>query len=72
MDPEATFRRFNDNDLEGIERDFAALDLLVWLAKGGALPLSMTEGLRPKADLIERCEARLSRTLECSDDVVTR
>jgi hypothetical protein len=64
MDPAVAWRTFNETDAEGVERDFAALDLLVWLAKGGAMPLEATEGLRPKADLIERCELRLIRAME--------
>jgi hypothetical protein len=64
MDPEATWRILNAESADRDDRDFAALDLLVWLAKGGAMPLIATAGLRPRADLIERCELRLvARTL---------
>jgi hypothetical protein len=62
MDPEATLAIVNDEAATSDERDFAALDLLVWLAKGGVLP--PMEGLRPKADLIERCESRVIGAIE--------
>lgn len=53
----------NDEAEFGEDRDFAALDLLVWFAKGGSFPM---EGLRPRSDAIERCERRLVAAIEGS------
>jgi hypothetical protein len=58
MDPAATLAIVNDESAPSDERDHAALDLLVWIAKGGEISLHV-EGLRPKADTIQRCENRL-------------
>lgn len=55
----------NDEDADRDERDFAALDLLVWFAKGGSFPM---EGLRPRSDAIERCELRLVEAIEDRED----
>lgn len=64
MDPDATLAIVNDEAADAEDRDFAALELLVWLAKDGALPIWMGGGLRPRADLIERCELRLTGAIE--------
>lgn len=59
MDPDAIWRILNDEAADQDDRDFAALDLLTWLAKGGSMPFTATGGLRPRAELIERCELRI-------------
>jgi hypothetical protein len=61
MDPDATWALVNDEDADRDERDFAALDLLVWLAKGGYF---IDVGLRPRANAIERCELRILARME--------
>ena len=65
MDPEATLVILNDEcgSHSMAERDAAALDLLVWIAKGGDISPHVS-GLRPKADTIERCELRLLSVID--------
>ena len=63
MDPEATLAILNDEAAPADERAHAALDLLVWIAKGGEISMHV-EGLRPKADMIERCETRLRYAID--------
>ncbi len=64
MDPDAAWLILDDEDADRDDRDFAALDLLVWLANGGVMPFDSTAGLRPRATLIERCEHRILARME--------
>lgn len=63
MDPETTWLMVTDDQLRDDERGQAALDLLVWIAKGGYAPAN-APGLRPRAETIETCELYLSSLLE--------
>lgn len=63
MDPDATLALLLDetNDLD--ERAVAAVDLLVWIAKGGHISLHR-EGLRPQADTISDCQHAIFKALD--------
>lgn len=63
MDPEATYAILVDDERPLDERAEAALNLLVWIAKGGTISLYV-EGMRPTLDTIERCEATLCELLD--------
>lgn len=70
MDPDAALDTLNDNDAPTIDRDEAALNLLVWIANGGALPLSLNldcarDGMvAVRSRLTSHCEARLLRLID--------
>jgi hypothetical protein len=55
MDPAETYRTMMNESLDQNERTFAALDLLVWIAKGGEIAIHV-EGLAPRSHAIGECE----------------
>lgn len=66
MDPDATWKLVTDESLPLDERAEAALNLLVWLAKGGALPNFTTAVsiASMHAYFVEQCEAVILKVIE--------
>lgn len=60
MDPNAAWRRLN-TDIAHVDRAQAALDLLVWLAKGGGGP----DGVRREV-VVTECESLFNDILDGS------
>lgn len=69
MDPDATWKIVSDESLELTERAEAALNLLVWLAKGGTLPNFTTAVsiATMHAYFVEQCEAVIVKVFDALD-----